>query len=189
MSNKIRHLGYDTIWNSFLLSVGGKGELRKIKRNSDHSNSEHFRACKCVETFLFARHFCFCIKVIERSLLSSMFSNPNLHTCPCVHTHMCVHMPSCFICVQLFATLWTVALQALLSMEFSRQENWSGRPCPPPRDLPNPEIKPISPMSLMLAAGFFTTTATEEVHIYNTHTRTHTHTRMHSWLLFGIRSK
>ena len=136
-----------------------------------------------METFLFARRFCFCIKVIERSLLSSMFSNPNLQTCPCTHMHMCVHMPSCFICVQLFATLRTVALQALLSMEFPRQENWSGWPCPPPRDLPNPEIKPISPMSLMLAAGFFTTTATEEVYIYNTHTHTH------GWLLFGIRSK
>ena len=34
--------------------------------------------------------------------------------------------------VQLFATLWTVAHQAPLSMEFSRQEYWSGLPCPPP---------------------------------------------------------
>ena len=35
--------------------------------------------------------------------------------------------------------------QALLSMEFSRQEHWSGLPCPPPGDLPNPGIKPRSP--------------------------------------------
>ena len=47
--------------------------------------------------------------------------------------------------VQLFATLWTVAHQAPLSMEFSRQENWSVLPCPPPGDLPNPGIKPGSP--------------------------------------------
>ena len=49
------------------------------------------------------------------------------------------------ICVQLFATPWTVANQAPPSMEFSRQEHWSGLPCPPPRDLPNPGIKPGSP--------------------------------------------
>ena len=36
---------------------------------------------------------------------------------------------------QLFATLWTVACQALLFMEFSQQESWSGLPCPPPGDL------------------------------------------------------
>ena len=173
------------MWNSFLLSVVGKGELRKIKRNSDHSNSENFRACKCVEIFLFARCFCFCIKVIENSLLSSIFYNPNLHTCPSIHPQMCVCMPSCFICVQFFATLWTIALQAPLSMGFSRQENWSGWPCLPPRDLPNPEIKPISLVSLMSAAGLFTTTATKEAHICNTHTHTYTH----GWLLFGIRSK
>ena len=49
-----------------------------------------------------------------------------------------------FGCVQLFATLWTVAHQALLSMELSRQEYWSGLPCPPPGDLPYPGIKPTS---------------------------------------------
>ena len=47
--------------------------------------------------------------------------------------------------IQLFATLWTVTCQAPLSMEFSRQEYWSGLPCPPPGDLPDPEIEPVSP--------------------------------------------
>ena len=47
--------------------------------------------------------------------------------------------------VWLFATPWTVAHQAPLSMEFSRQEYWSGLPCPPPGDLPNPRIEPKSP--------------------------------------------
>ena len=47
--------------------------------------------------------------------------------------------------IQLFATLWAVAHQAPLSMGFSRQEYWSGLPCPPPGDLPNPEIKPAPP--------------------------------------------
>ena len=46
--------------------------------------------------------------------------------------------------VQLFATPWTVALQAPRSMRFSRQENWSGLPFPSPGDLPNPGIKPGS---------------------------------------------
>ena len=47
--------------------------------------------------------------------------------------------------VQLLATPWTVAHQAPLSMGFSRQEYWSGLPCPPPGGLPDPEIKPRSP--------------------------------------------
>ena len=49
--------------------------------------------------------------------------------------------------VQLFATLWTVAHQAPLSMGFSRPEYWSGLPCPPPGDLPNPGTEPMAPVS------------------------------------------
>ena len=45
------------------------------------------------------------------------------------------------------ATSWTVARQAPLSTEFSRQDYWSGLPCPPPRDLPNSGIEPRSPES------------------------------------------
>ena len=47
--------------------------------------------------------------------------------------------------VRLFATPWTVAQQAPPSMEFSRQEYWSGLPFPSPGDLPDPGIKPWSP--------------------------------------------
>ena len=47
--------------------------------------------------------------------------------------------------VQLFVTPWTVACQAPPSMEFSRQEYWSGLPFPSPGDLPNPGIEPVSP--------------------------------------------
>ena len=54
-------------------------------------------------------------------------------------------MLSHFSHVQLFATLWTEAHQAPLTMEFSRQEYWSGFPFPPPRDLPDLGIKPASP--------------------------------------------
>ena len=79
--------------------------------------------------------------------------------------HLCcyVHVPSHFSHVRLFATLWTVALQAPLSMGFSRQEYWSGLPCPPPGDLPDPGIEPTSFMSPALAGRFFTTHATWEV--------------------------
>ena len=48
-------------------------------------------------------------------------------------------------CVRLFATPWTVAYQAPLSMGFSRQDYWSGLRFPSPGDLPNPGIKPGSP--------------------------------------------
>ena len=53
-----------------------------------------------------------------------------------------------------FATPWTAAYQVPLSMGFPRQEYWSGLPSPPPEDLPDPAIKPVSSA---LAGGFFTT--------------------------------
>ena len=55
---------------------------------------------------------------------------------------------------QLFVTLWTAACQAPLLMEFSRQKYWSRLPFPSPGDLPDPGIKPASPV---LAGGFVTT--------------------------------
>ena len=51
---------------------------------------------------------------------------------------------------------------ASLSMEFSGQEYWSGLPCPPPGDLPNPGIEPVSLTSPELAGGLFTTSATRK---------------------------
>ena len=55
--------------------------------------------------------------------------------------------------LQLFVTPWTAAHQAPLSMEFFRQEYWSGFPCPPLGDLPDPGIEPKSLMSPALAGG------------------------------------
>ena len=72
-------------------------------------------------------------------------------------------MLSCFSLVQLFVTLWTIALQAPLSMGFSRQEYWSGLPFPSPGNLPDPGIKPAFLMSPALESRFFTTSATWEV--------------------------
>ena len=69
-------------------------------------------------------------------------------------------MLSWFYHVRLFATPWTVARQAPLSVGFSRQEYWSGLPCPPPGDLPDPGMEPESFMSPTLADRFFTAGAT-----------------------------
>ena len=74
-----------------------------------------------------------------------------VYVCVCAYCH--------FSCVGLFVTLWTVAHQAPLSTGFSRQEYWSGLLCPPPGDLSNPGIKPLSLKSPALAGGFFTTSA------------------------------
>ena len=67
-----------------------------------------------------------------------------------------VCMLSRFSRVWLFATPWTVALQAPRSMGFSRQEHWSGLPCPPPGDLLNPGIEPAYLTPPALEGGFFT---------------------------------
>ena len=55
---------------------------------------------------------------------------------------------------QLFVTPWTVARQAPVSVGFSRQEYWSGLPCPSPGDLPDPGIKPASLASPVTAGKF-----------------------------------
>ena len=64
-----------------------------------------------------------------------------------------------------FVTPWTAACQAPLSMEFPRQEYWSGFPFPFPGDLPNPGIEPESPA---LEGGFFTTEPSGKPYIFNT---------------------
>ena len=78
-------------------------------------------------------------------------SNYYISVCVCVCVCVCTKS------LQLYTTLWTIVRQAPLSMEFSRQEYWSGLPCPPPGGLPNPGMEPTSLMSPALAGGFFTT--------------------------------
>ena len=75
-------------------------------------------------------------------------------------------MLSHFSPVQLFATPWTVAHQAPLSMGFSRQEYWSGLSCPPVEDLSDPGIEPASLMSPALSGKLFTTNATWEARVW-----------------------
>ena len=66
-------------------------------------------------------------------------------------------MLSHFSRVQLCATPWTIACQAPLSLAFSKQGYWSRSPCPPPGELPEPEVGPVSLMPPALAGGLFTT--------------------------------
>ena len=75
--------------------------------------------------------------------------------CTCVLSH-----------VQLCATPWTVACQTPLSMEFSRQEYWSGLPFPTSGDLPDLGIKPTSPVSPALAGRFFTPAPTGKPKVF-----------------------
>ena len=74
----------------------------------------------------------------------------------------CVCLLSQFSHVWVFMTLWTIALQAPLSMGFSRWEYWNGLWCPPPGDLPHPGIEPVSLMSPALAGGLFASSTTWE---------------------------
>ena len=68
----------------------------------------------------------------------------------------------CVSHIRLFATLWTVARHAPLSMGFSRQKYWSRLPFPPPGDLPGPGMEPASPRPPALAGRFFTTEPSEK---------------------------
>ena len=74
----------------------------------------------------------------------------------------CVSMLSHFSRVWFFGTPQTVACQVPVSTELASQEYWSGLPCPPQGDLPNPGIEPASLPYPALAGGFFTTNATWE---------------------------
>ena len=64
-------------------------------------------------------------------------------------------------CVQLFAIPWVGAHQALVSMEFSREEYWGGLPFPTPGELPDPRIEPASLASPAWAGDFFFFLTTE----------------------------
>ena len=69
-------------------------------------------------------------------------------------------------CVQLFATVWSAAYQAPLSVGFSRQEYWSGLPFLPPGDLPNPGTEPTFLMFYAWGGVFFITNTTSEAQYY-----------------------
>ena len=117
---------------------------------------------------------CICIHlsyIYASSIYQSCISCSSIcHLCYlCIHLHvyvyLCLRAPF-FSCVQLPVTPWAAAHQAPLSMGLSRQEDWSGLPCPPPGDLPNPGIKPAPLTSPALAGVFCTTRSTWEAHVH-----------------------
>ena len=92
-------------------------------------------------------------KSIAHCLLVAAQLLPSLHHDPSIFSGSQVHALSC---AGLVAVTWTVAHQAPLSMEFFRQECWSGLPFPPPGDLPDPGIKSASLAPPALPGGFTT---------------------------------
>ena len=73
----------------------------------------------------------------QNYLFKDLVTHKNGHACVLSH----------FSCILLFVAPWAAAHQAPLSMRFSRQEYWSGSPCPPPGDIPDLGIKPMTPAS------------------------------------------
>ena len=90
------------------------------------------------------------MNIVENGSNFSKKRKVNLSISDFVHAQSLSHV--CF-----FPTLWTIACQAPLSMEFFRQENWSGLPFLPAGDLRNPGIEPTSLASPALAGKFSTT--------------------------------
>ena len=83
--------------------------------------------------------------------------------CVCVYVRVCVCVSvHALSAVRLFAYPWTVGWPARLYMGFSRQEYWSGLPCPPPGDLPDLGIKSASLASPASAGRFFIASNTSE---------------------------
>ena len=103
------------------------------------------------------------------------------------HTHTHIYAHSVVqSCLTLYNPLWTVAHWAPLSMGFSKQESWSGLPCPPPGDLPNPRIEPGSSV-LQCNSLPLSHQGKPYIYIY-IYIYTHTHTHIHTYiqLLFSL---
>ena len=84
-------------------------------------------------------------KILDANKTSKLHFNPWVAKVSEITCNIGTCVLSSFSHIRLFATLWTLAHQAPPSMEFSRQQYWSGLPFPSPGDLPNPGIEPRSP--------------------------------------------
>ena len=105
-----------------------------------HTNSWGFPGGPVVKTVLLIQQVV--VWPLIRELRSCMLHGMAKCVCVCVYTHVCAGLVA-QLC--LFVTSWTIAHQAPLSVEFSRQEHWSGLPFPTPRDLLDPGIEAASP--------------------------------------------
>ena len=107
--------------------------------------------CECIYVFLkLKKTFCIPATYINLYIKVTTMRNKvvlNLKKVGRRHSlWLSVLVPACLLShIRLFAIPCTVAHQAPLSIQFSRQEHWSGLQCPPPGDLPDPGIEPRSP--------------------------------------------
>ena len=122
---------------------------------------------------IIVKHMGFLDLVMDEPLVSTVAPHPSLEWTLTSHLYTRLLIPStlpshwftllsCFSCVWLFAPLWTVTLQAPLSMGFSGREYWSGLPFSSPGALPDTGIEFMSSVSPALAGRFFTTSITWE---------------------------
>ena len=123
-----------TFIKKFLIPTGEKKILFLISRNKDFFlKKQRFTANKKFNKQNYNK-----IRDVYKGVKERVFDGKE----PLL-TSFVVYLLSC---VWLFATAWTVTCQAPLSVGFSRQEYWSGYPFPSPGDLPDPGIKPMSPV-------------------------------------------
>ena len=92
-----------------------------------------------------------------------------------IYIYTCVVLKSLQSC-QILCNLWTVAYQAPLSMGFSRQECWSGFPCPPPEIFPTHRSNPCF-LCLLQCRQFLYCWATRDAHVY-----------VHTWSIYTLES-
>ena len=110
---------------------------------------QYFRLCGLhMTSVVYSLMFCYftALKTEKSFLTHRIYKNrPDSLLNPDTEDLKCKVKVKSFSCVQIFGTLWTGAHQAPPSMEFFRQEYWSGLPFPSPEDLPHPGIEPGSP--------------------------------------------
>ena len=135
------------MWNSLTLLMWMQSDITALKTSFETSSKAKYKPSVLYDPAI---------------MLLVIYPRNKTHT----HTHIYIYIFFFFFTkrgccavlshVWLLATPWTVAYQALLSMEFSRQEHWSGLPFPIPGDLPDPRMKPVFLVFSTLAGRFFT---------------------------------
>ena len=141
------------------------------------------------------------VKSQDRSVVDQLPRQPQLRSpwIPMLFLLVC----ACSVAFK-SAILWTVARQVPLSMGFSRQEYWSGLPFPPPGDLPDPGIEPLSPASptlqipyhtepprkplflLVRWSLFYTNICNSQLFIIHKISKANIHQLMKGWIKYGI---
>ena len=107
-----------------------------------------------VVLFLVFKESSILFSIVTVSICSYHISHGKAHFSPSTLWELLWLLFGHYVMTSSFDTLWTIACQAPLSMELPRQQHWIGLPFPSPGDLPDPGIKPSSPL---LAGRFFTT--------------------------------